>query len=50
VETDAAIERPGDGIAPDRTLDSIAAATPDTRDRLVDFLRAASIIVVVFGH
>src|SRR6058998_923535 len=31
-------------------LDRIAAATPATRDRVVDFLRAASIVAVVFGH
>ncbi len=28
----------------------LAEATPDTRDRYVDFLRAFSILVVVFGH
>lgn len=31
-------------------LDQLAAATPATRDRYVDFLRAASIVAVVFGH
>ncbi len=31
-------------------LDRAVAATPATRDRFVDFVRAASIIVVVFGH
>ncbi|HEX6231431.1 MAG TPA: acyltransferase [Actinomycetota bacterium] len=31
-------------------LDRLAAATPATRDRYVDFLRAASILAVVFGH
>jgi hypothetical protein len=31
-------------------LDRIAAATPASRDRVVDFLRAASIVAVVFGH
>ena len=31
-------------------LDRIAAATPSSRDRVVDFLRAASIVAVVFGH
>ena len=31
-------------------LDRIAAATPPSRDRVVDFLRAASIVAVVFGH
>ncbi|MDQ3956706.1 MAG: acyltransferase [Actinomycetota bacterium] len=30
--------------------DAIAALTPSTRDRYVDFLRAASILVVVLGH
>jgi hypothetical protein len=29
---------------------SLAARTPATRDRYVDFLRAASILAVVFGH
>ncbi|HEX2056994.1 MAG TPA: acyltransferase [Actinomycetota bacterium] len=32
------------------TLDRMAAATPASRDRYVDFLRALSIAVVVFGH
>jgi fucose 4-O-acetylase-like acetyltransferase len=31
-------------------LDELAAATPATRDRAVDFLRAVSILVVVVGH
>ena len=31
-------------------LDDLARATPATRDRYVDFLRAASIGAVVFGH
>jgi hypothetical protein len=31
-------------------LDELARATPSTRDRYVDFLRAASILAVVFGH
>jgi len=31
-------------------LDELAAATPATRDRYVDFLRALSILVVVVGH
>jgi peptidoglycan/LPS O-acetylase OafA/YrhL len=31
-------------------LDALAAATPAGRDRYVDFLRAASICAVVFGH
>ncbi|HZD78664.1 MAG TPA: acyltransferase [Actinomycetota bacterium] len=31
-------------------LDQLARATPGTRDRYVDFLRAASIVAVVFGH
>jgi hypothetical protein len=31
-------------------LDRMAAATPASRDRVVDFLRAASIVAVVFGH
>ncbi len=32
------------------SIDSMVDATPDTRDRYVDFLRAASIIVVVLWH
>jgi peptidoglycan/LPS O-acetylase OafA/YrhL len=28
----------------------MAAATPDERNRYVDFLRAASILVVITGH
>ena len=31
-------------------LDDLVRATPDTRDRAMDFLRAASILAVVFGH
>jgi fucose 4-O-acetylase-like acetyltransferase len=31
-------------------LDAIALATPSSRDRYVDFLRALSIVVVVVGH
>ncbi len=31
-------------------LDELARATPVTRDRYVDFLRAGSILAVVFGH
>ena len=31
-------------------LDELARATPATRDRYVDFLRAAAIVAVVFGH
>ncbi len=31
-------------------LDEMVAATPDKRDRYMDFLRALSIAVVVFGH
>ncbi|HEX6845026.1 MAG TPA: acyltransferase [Actinomycetota bacterium] len=33
-----------------RDLDALVAATPATRDRVADFLRAASICAVVFGH
>ena len=29
---------------------TLAEATPETRDRYIDFLRAFSILVVVFGH
>ena len=32
------------------TIDKLAAATPSGRDRYMDFLRAFSILVVVFGH
>ena len=32
------------------SLDELAARTPATRDRSVDFLRAASILTVVLGH
>jgi len=32
------------------TAESIARQTPDTRNRYVDFLRAASISVVILGH
>jgi hypothetical protein len=32
------------------SVEALAAATPDTRDRYVDFLRAFSIVVVVAGH
>ncbi|MCA1727695.1 MAG: acyltransferase, partial [Actinobacteria bacterium] len=35
---------------PPRTLDDAVAATPETRDRYVDFLRGLSIVVVVVGH
>ena len=31
-------------------LGEMVARTPATRDRVVDFLRAASIVAVVFGH
>lgn len=31
-------------------LDEMVQATPESRDRYVDFLRAASILVVVLGH
>jgi len=32
------------------SIDDLARATPTTRDRYVDFLRAASILAVVIGH
>ncbi len=32
------------------SLDEMAAKTPETRDRYVDFLRAVSILAVVLGH
>jgi fucose 4-O-acetylase-like acetyltransferase len=31
-------------------LDDVIAATPASRDRVMDFFRAVSIVVVVFGH
>ena len=40
---------PGDDVSMTTAAD-IAAQTPDTRNRYVDALRAASILVVVFGH
>lgn len=36
----------GDGPS----LSDLAGATPSTRDRYVDFLRAFSVLIVVFGH
>ncbi len=33
-----------------RTAGDLAAATPKTRDRYVDFLRVASLVVVMLGH
>lgn len=38
--------------APSRraSIADLVAATPDSRDRYVDFLRAASIVVVMLGH
>ncbi len=35
---------------PPRTIDALAGATPDTRDRFVDFLRVASLLGVILGH
>jgi hypothetical protein len=32
------------------SIEDLAARTPASRDRVVDFLRAASIVAVVFGH
>lgn len=37
-------------MAEDLSVADLAAATPATRDRYVDFLRAFSILVVVVGH
>ena len=39
-------ERPADQAS----LQDLVDATPDSRDRFMDFLRAASIVAVVFGH
>ena len=36
--------------APIRRAAAVAAATPDSRNRYVDFLRALSIMAVVIGH
>ncbi len=49
------IARPGTKVPPARrsplsTARKLAEATPESRDRYVDFLRATSILVVVFGH
>lgn len=33
-----------------RDVGALVAATPDTRNRVVDFLRALAILVVAFGH
>ena len=33
-----------------RSIADLVAATPESRDRYVDFLRAASIVVVMLGH
>jgi hypothetical protein len=46
------MDRTGAGAddVPMTTASEIAAQTPDTRNRYVDALRAASILVVVFGH
>jgi hypothetical protein len=43
-------ERPARATTSRDTLAKLAAATPDSRDRYVDFLRAFSIGVVVLGH
>ena len=40
----------GVGQTPGLSLNELVAATPASRDRYVDFLRAASIMVVVLGH
>lgn len=32
------------------SVDALVTATPDTRDRYVDFLRVASLLGVIFGH
>jgi hypothetical protein len=32
------------------SVDAIAAATPDSRDRYADFLKVASLLGVIFGH
>ncbi len=40
--------QPGPASSPG--LDAIVASTPPGRERMVDFLRVASILAVVFGH
>jgi hypothetical protein len=40
----------GGRVAGRSDLDALVAATPETRDRVVDFLRAASICVVILWH
>jgi fucose 4-O-acetylase-like acetyltransferase len=42
--------RPDTTSAPPLRAADLAAATPATRDRTIDFLRAASIAIVVLGH
>jgi fucose 4-O-acetylase-like acetyltransferase len=37
-------------MMPGARLDDLVRATPRSRDRSIDFLRAASIVAVVFGH
>lgn len=41
---------PDDRSGVSLSIDDLAASTPATRDRTVDFLRAASILTVVVGH
>jgi hypothetical protein len=38
------------GASPRSSIAELVAATPESRDRYVDFLRAASIVVVMLGH
>ncbi len=41
---------PSDNSRPARSIDAFVDATPATRDRYIDFLRALSIVVVVLWH
>lgn len=41
---------PNAGSSPRGSIAELVALTPDSRDRFVDFLRAASIVVVMLGH
>ena len=44
-------DRPGSSTVPEPSrLDTLVAATPDSRNRYVDLIRVVSIVVVVVGH
>jgi hypothetical protein len=48
--TDDLVADPGPAAAERLSIGGLAAATPDTRERYVDFLRALSIVVVIAWH